>query len=53
MRHIYPKTAPSLRRSPPHLIHPFLDRPHSPPQRHQDPISRFATVYPPDRPTDI
>jgi len=27
-----PKTAPSLPRSPPHLIHPSLDRTHSPPQ---------------------
>ena len=27
-----PKTAPSLRGSPPHLIHPFLDWPHSPSQ---------------------
>ena len=29
---IRPKTAPSLRRSPPHLIHPSLDRPNSPSQ---------------------
>jgi len=34
------------------LVHPSLDRPHSPPKLHSDPISRFATVYPPDRPTD-
>ena len=27
---IYPETASSLRRSPPHLIYPSLDRPHSP-----------------------
>jgi len=27
-----PKIAPSLRRSPSHLIHPSLDGPHSPPQ---------------------
>ena len=30
--HIYPKTAHSLRRSPPHLINPSLDRPYSSPQ---------------------
>ena len=27
-----PQTAPSLRRSPPNLIHPYRARPHSPPQ---------------------
>jgi len=48
----HPKTAPSLRRSSPHLIHPFLHWPHSPSKRHLDPFSRFVTVYFPDRQTD-
>jgi len=38
------KLLPSLRRSPPHLIYPSLDRPHLPSQWHPDPLSRFATV---------
>jgi len=42
----------SLRRSLPHLIHhPSTDLTHHP-KRHPDPISRFATVHPPDRHTD-
>jgi len=49
-----PKTAPSLRRSASHLIHPFLDRPHSPPKHHPDSISRFhnSLVRQNDRQTD-
>jgi len=35
-----------------YLIYPSLDRPHLPPQRHPSPLSRFATIYFPDRPTD-
>jgi len=36
-----------------HLIHPSLDRPHSPSQMaYPDPISHFATVYFPDKPTN-
>jgi len=42
----------SLRRSPPHLIHPSLDRPTRHPKRHPDPLSRFATIYFPDGQTD-
>ena len=45
MRQIHPKTATSLRRSRPHLIQPYLDRPHSPSQRHPDPLSRFITIH--------
>ena len=41
----------SLQRAPPHLIHPSFDRLHSPPKRHPDPVSRFATVHTPDRHT--
>jgi len=36
----------------PHLIHPSLDRPHSPSQRHPDRRSRFVTEHFADRPTD-
>ena len=41
-----------LKRSLPHLIHPSLDRPHSHPTQHPDPISHFATIHFPDRHTD-
>jgi len=47
-----PKTAPSLRRFPSPSNTPIVDRPYSYPDRHPDPISRFATVHPPDRQTD-
>ena len=40
-----PKVLLPLRRWPPHLIHSYLDRPHSPSQRHPDPLSRFATIH--------
>jgi len=48
------KTAPSLRRSPPHLIHSSLDRPHSPPQTASGSNQLFATIHfaDRDRPTD-
>jgi len=46
------KTAPSLRRQPPHLIHPSLDQPHSPPKWHLDLLSRFTTIHFVDWPTD-
>jgi len=46
-----PKTAPSLQWSPPHLIHPSLNRPSHHPKRHQDPFSHFATIHFPDRQT--
>ena len=37
-----------------HLIHLFLDRPHSHPKRHPDPISHFAIIHcgQTDQPTD-
>jgi len=39
-----------------HLIHPSLDRPHSPTKQHPDPISRFSTIHTldwqRDQPTD-
>jgi len=36
----------------PHLIHPSFDRTHSPPKRHPDSLSRFATVHFLERQTD-
>ena len=48
-----PKTAPfPFDDYDPHLTHPYLDRPHSPFQRHPDPLSRFSTIYCADRQTD-
>ena len=47
-----PKLLLLLQRSPPHLIHPSLDRHHLPPERYPDPISRFAIIHFPDRQTD-
>jgi len=46
------KAAPSLRRSPPHLIYPFVDRPHSPHQTASRSNQPFCHNTPPDRPTD-
>jgi len=48
--HLPSKLFIPLRPSPPPST--FVDRPHSPPKRHPDPISRFATVHFPDRQTD-
>jgi len=52
---IHPKTAPSLRRSPPHLIHPSLDRTYSPPQTASGsthPFCHSTLSGPTDRQTD-
>ena len=54
MPHIYLQncSSPSTISTPSNSLHSSRGRPHSPPKRHPDPISRFATVHPPDRPTD-
>jgi len=47
-----PKLPLPFRRSPPHLIHPSLDRPTHHSKRHPDPISRLPTIHPSVRQTD-
>ena len=39
-----PQNCPSPSMITTHLIHPYLDRPHSSSQRHPDPLNRFATI---------
>jgi len=43
-----PKLPSSLRRSPPHLIQPSLDRSHSPPQTASGSSQPFSTAHFPD-----
>jgi len=52
MPHFYLQNSPfPLDNHHPRLIHPSLDRPHSPPKCHLDPVNCFAT-FQNDRPTD-
>jgi len=43
---IHPQNCPSLRRSPPHLIHPSLDRVHSPSQMAPGSNQPFCHITP-------
>ena len=47
-----PKPPLPLRHVDPHLIHPFLDRPHSPIQTVSTSNEHCSTIHPLDRPTD-